>query len=102
MEGGQGSVWHGRVRSGMAVSGDSCRQQHRGLMLPLLLSLKGGRGSASFGKMRHGVGWSGQATVADGSTEGLGSLCCPPKGQIWPGMAGCGLAVCGPVGFGMV
>ena len=69
---GRGVVWTGGA-------GQSCRQQHGGLMLSLLLSMEGadmvGSGQMRLGRL--GFGWVrlDRAIVADGSTEGLGSPC---------------------------
>jgi hypothetical protein len=50
---GQGLAWRGEAGPGKAMQGDSCRRQHRGLRLPLLLSLEGGRGGVRQGRVRR-------------------------------------------------
>ena len=63
-------------------------------MLPLLLSLEGGRGVVGPGSVWQGRTGSGKVTVADGSTEDFGPLCCSlwrvddaSYGTAWPGRA---------------
>ena len=50
--------------------GNSCRRQHRGLRLPLLLSTGSGQGTVGKAKAGLGVDWLGKVKAADGSTEG--------------------------------
>ena len=69
-----------------ARQGCSCRRQHRGLRLPLLLSTEGSHGQVSLdwavsvlaesGVARNGEERRVEPIVADGSTEGPGSPCC--------------------------
>jgi hypothetical protein len=49
-----GRASQGGIRHVLAGQGYSGRRQHRGLMLPLLLSLEGGRGRRWHGKVRRG------------------------------------------------
>jgi hypothetical protein len=79
---GLDEVWSGGVRQGWVRQGNSCRQQHGGLRLSLLLSLERadmvGSGQVRLGRLGNGWVRLGRAIVADGSTGAFGLFCCSP------------------------
>lgn len=101
-ESSQGVVCHGEagrckarcgcVGSGLAALGNSCRRQHGGLMLSLLLSMESGCGLVRFGgagkgRIGSGSAWRGSAKAADGSTERLRALSAALR-RSWRGSVG--------------
>lgn len=73
---------HDLDRHGGARQRYSCRRQHRGLTLPLLLSQGSRKGLERLGKVRQDKVRSGLVIAADGSTGAFGLLCCSRKGVV--------------------
>jgi hypothetical protein len=72
----QCAAWQGVAQCGGAGRGSSCRRQHGGFRLSLLLFLEGRCGRERHGQVRPGLARRGAVMVADGSTGGFGFLCC--------------------------